>query len=51
MERLTERVTFKLSPRLAGRLRATARKRQVTCAAILRDALEKRLRREKLTPV
>jgi predicted DNA-binding protein len=50
MERLTERVTVKVSPRLAARLRATARKRQKTRSAIVREALERRLSREKLTP-
>jgi predicted DNA-binding protein len=50
MERLTERVTVNLSARLAARLRATARKRQKTRSAILREALDRTLSREKLTP-
>ena len=50
MERLTETLTVKLSPRLAARLNATARKRKKTRSAIVREALEKRLAREKLTP-
>jgi predicted DNA-binding protein len=50
VERLTETVTVKLSPRLAARLNATARKRNKSRSAIVREALEKRLATEKLTP-
>ena len=49
MERPTESLTVKLSPRLAARLAATARKRGKTRSAVVREALESRLAREDLS--